>query len=56
MMRTRVMGVLWLMPVGDATALGTRWSLSGHVTLASRDERDPLLDQFRPEREIVVAD
>jgi hypothetical protein len=42
-----------MMAIGYATIVGMTWSRYGHVTSASPDERDPLLDQFMPEYEVA---
>ena len=41
------------MAMGYATVVGTTWSRYGHLTSASPDECDPLLDQFMPEYEVA---
>ena len=46
-------GGLGLMTVGYATIVGATWSRYGHLTSASPDECDPLLDQFMPEYEVA---
>jgi hypothetical protein len=46
-------GGLGLMAVGYAAILVTTWSRYGHVTSASPDERDPLLDRFMPEYDVA---
>jgi hypothetical protein len=46
-------GGLGLMTVGYATIVGATWSRYGHLTSASPDECDPLLDQFMPECEVA---
>ena len=46
-------GGLGLMAMGYATIVGAIWSRYGHLTSASPDECDPLLDQFMPEYEVA---
>jgi hypothetical protein len=44
---------LGLVAMGYATIVGMTWYRYGHLTSASPDERDPLLDQFMPEYEVA---
>ena len=45
-------GGLGLIAAGYGTIIGISWARYGHVSPASPDERDPLLDQFMPEYEV----
>ena len=46
-------GGFGLVAMGYAAVLATTWSRYGHVTSASPEERDPLLDQYMPDYDVA---